>query len=100
MKVPAILPFAAAVMVAISLCVHAEVPRPHILHIVAHDPEESTNLASKYPDKVKALETRLEKLAQESAKPLFMETAMDALFSGIFGPAPIPTEENSATGEP
>ena len=41
-----------------------------------------------------------EQLAKESAKPLFMETAMKAVFSGIFGPAPIPTEENSATAEP
>lgn len=32
-------------------------------------------------------------LAKGSAKPLFMETAMQAVFSGIFGPAPIRTEE-------
>lgn len=67
---------------------------------LAADPNETTNLAAQQPDQVKALQARLEKLASESAKPLFMETAMQAVFSGIFGPAPIPTEENSATAEP
>lgn len=64
------------------------------------DPNETTNLAAENPDEVKTLQARLEKLASESAKPLFLETAMQAVFSGIFGPAPIPTEENSATAEP
>lgn len=64
------------------------------------DPNETTNLAAQNPEKVKVLQARIEKLASESAKPLFMETAMQAVFSGIFGPAPIPTEENSATAEP
>lgn len=49
---------------------------------------------------MKALQARIEQLAKESAKPLFMETAMQAVFGGIFGPAPIPTEENTATAEP
>jgi arylsulfatase A-like enzyme len=64
------------------------------------DPNETTNLAAENPEQVKTLQARLEKLAAESAKPLFMDTAMQAVFSGIFGPAPIPTEENSATAEP
>lgn len=64
------------------------------------DPNETTNLAEQHPEKVKALQARLEKLAAESAKPLFMETAMQAVFTGIFGPAPIPTEDNPATVEP
>ncbi|MES2438667.1 MAG: arylsulfatase [Verrucomicrobiota bacterium] len=67
---------------------------------LAKDPNEQTNLADQNPDKVKELQDRIEQLAKESVKPLFMETAMQAVFSGIFGPAPIPTEENSATAEP
>ena len=70
------------------------------LYNLAEDPNETTDLAAKNPEKVKVLQARLEQLAKESVKPLFMETAMGAVFSGIFGPAPIPTEENSATGEP
>jgi arylsulfatase A-like enzyme len=70
------------------------------LYHLATDPNETTNLADRHPERVAALQARLEGLARESAKPLFMETAMGAIFSGIFGPAPIPTEENSATAEP
>lgn len=70
------------------------------LYNLAEDPNETTDLAAKNPEKVKALQARLEQLAKESEKPLFMETAMGAVFSGIFGPAPIPTDENTATGEP
>jgi arylsulfatase A-like enzyme len=78
----------------------AVLPSSLELYNVAEDPNESTNLADKHPEMVKTLQTRIEQLAKESAKPLFMETAMDAVFSGIFGPAPIPTEENTATAEP
>lgn len=67
---------------------------------LAADPNEKTNLAEAHPDKVKELQTRIEQIARESPKPLFMKTAMNAVFSGIFGPAPIPTEENTATAEP
>lgn len=70
------------------------------LYNLADDPNETTDLAAKNPEKVKELQARLEQLAKESVKPLFMEAAMGAVFSGIFGPAPIPTEENSATAEP
>lgn len=64
------------------------------------DPNEQTNLADKHPETVARLSARIESLARDSAKPLFMETAMQAVFSGIFGPAPIPTEDNPATAEP
>ncbi|RYD22680.1 MAG: sulfatase [Verrucomicrobiaceae bacterium] len=67
---------------------------------LAGDPNETTNLADRHPEKVAELQARIEQLAEESVKPLFMETAMKAVFSGIFGPAPIPTEENTATAEP
>jgi arylsulfatase A-like enzyme len=70
------------------------------LYNLTQDPYETTNLADAHPDKVKALQARLEQLARESEKPLFMETAMGAVFDGIFGPAPIPTEDNPATAEP
>ncbi|MDB6133784.1 MAG: sulfatase [Verrucomicrobiales bacterium] len=65
-----------------------------------NDPSETTDLAGQQPAKVKELQARLEALARESEKPLFMEAAMKAVFSGIFGPAPIPTEASGATSEP
>jgi arylsulfatase A-like enzyme len=70
------------------------------LYDLLDDPNETTNLADQQPEKVKELQARLEQLAKESAKPLFFETAAKALFSGIFGPAPIPTEDDPASVEP
>lgn len=78
----------------------AVLPSSLELFNLAKDPNETTNLAVGHPERVQALQTRIEQLARESAKPLFMETAMQAVFSGIFGPAPIPTDENTATAEP
>jgi arylsulfatase A-like enzyme len=67
---------------------------------IAKDPEEKNNLASQEPQKVKELQARIEQLAKESAKPLFFETAGQAVFRGVMGAAPIPTEEDPSTGEP
>lgn len=78
----------------------AVLPSSIELFHIGNDPYESTNLAAQHPDRVAALQARLEQLAKESAKPLFMETAIGAVFSGIFGPAPIPTEDPAATAEP
>ena len=78
----------------------AVLPTSLELYNLAEDPNEATNLADKHPEIVARLQARIEELARASAKPLFIETAMGAIFSGIFGPAPIPTEENPATGEP
>lgn len=67
---------------------------------LADDPNEKSDLAEKQPDKVRELQARIEKLAAEAAKPLFMEASVKAVFGGLFGPAPIPTEDNAGTAEP
>lgn len=67
---------------------------------IADDPNETKNLADQHPEKVKVIQARIEQLAGESVKPLFMEAAVQAVFSGVFGPAPIPTEDTPATFEP
>lgn len=67
---------------------------------VEADPAETVNLADKNPGEVRALQARAEKLASEAAKPLFFEAGAQAMFSGIFGPAPIPTEDATDSGEP
>jgi arylsulfatase A-like enzyme len=67
---------------------------------LADDPNETSDLAEKEPAKVKELQARIEKLAAESAKPLFMQASVQAIFGGLFGPAPIPTEDNAGTAEP
>lgn len=70
------------------------------LYNLAKDPNEQTNLAASEPARVAELQARIEALAKESAKPLFMESAMKAVYGGVFGAAPIPTEEDPSTAEP
>lgn len=67
---------------------------------VAEDPNETTNLADRHPERVRELQNRMEQLAGEAVKPLFFEAAGKAVFSGVFGPAPIPVEDGTPTAEP
>lgn len=60
---------------------------------LAGDPNESRDLSAEHPEKVSQLQSRLEQLASEAQKPLFFATGMKAVSEGIFGPAPIPTDE-------
>lgn len=70
------------------------------LYHLGKDPYEQTNLAESEPAQVRILQARIEELAGQSAKPLFMESAMKAVYGGVFGPAPIPTEDDPSTVEP
>ncbi len=70
------------------------------LYNLADDAGEATNLADKYPEVVSRFESRIKQLATDAVKPLFFEAASKAVFSGIFGPAPIPMDNDSATAEP
>jgi arylsulfatase A-like enzyme len=78
----------------------AALPSRVELFDLATDPNEKTNLADQQPAKVKELQARIEKLSAESAKPLFLEASVKAIFGELFGPAPIPTEDNAGTAEP
>lgn len=64
------------------------------------DPNETTDFAHEPPQKVKELQRRIEGLAKESVKPIFFKTAAQAVFSGIFGPATTPTDDDPSTAEP
>jgi arylsulfatase B len=70
------------------------------LYNLADDPNETKNVASEQPEIVAKLKGRIEELANQSVKPLFFGAASEAVFSGVFGPAPIPTDDGSATAEP
>lgn len=70
------------------------------LYNIAQDPNEKENLAEAHPEKVKVLQERIQKLAAEAEKPLFFGAAAQAVFAGVSGAAPIPTEDNTATEEP
>src|SRR5262245_25214614 len=56
------------------------------LYNIADDPYERTNLAEKNPQIVAQLQRRIEELARESAKSLFLQQAFGAVQSTAYGP--------------
>jgi arylsulfatase A-like enzyme len=70
---------------------HASLPSSVDLYNLAEDPYEKNNVATAHPDKVAALQARLEAVAKESAKPLaliyILQTGM-----GVTTPL-LPTDE-------
>ncbi len=55
-------------------------PLPSALELydIEADPSEKSNLAEKYPERVKALQKRIEEIAKNSAKPLFLSATVKA----------------------
>ena len=70
-------------------------PLPSALELynIAEDPSEKTNLADKNPQKVAELQKRIEELARESAKSLFLADAFKAVASGAHGAPALPSED-------
>jgi arylsulfatase B len=70
-------------------------PLPSALELynIAEDPSEKTNLADKNPQIVSKLQKRIEELARESAKPLFLVDALTAVKASAHGPPALPSED-------
>jgi arylsulfatase A-like enzyme len=70
-------------------------PLPSALELydIAQDPSEKTNLADKDPQKVAELQKRIEQLAKESAKSLFLLQAFEAVKGSAHGAPALPNEE-------
>ncbi|TLD71865.1 arylsulfatase [Phragmitibacter flavus] len=63
------------------------------LYNLAQDPSEQTNLAAQHPDKVIALQQRLDTLAKESAKPLFLADQFKVIMKNMAGEPVLPIDE-------
>ena len=63
------------------------------LYNLAQDPSEEHNLASGHPDMVAALEQRLNALAKESVKPLFLVDQFKLVMKNMNGEPVMPFEE-------
>ncbi|MGX1349758.1 arylsulfatase A-like enzyme [Bradyrhizobium elkanii] len=63
------------------------------LYNIPQDPSEKTNLAESNPQKVRELQSRIEQLARESAKSLFLADAFAAVKGAAHGPPSLPSEE-------
>jgi len=70
-------------------------PLPSALELynIAQDPYEKTNLADRNPQKVAELQKRIEELAKESAKSLFLLDAFQAVKGAAHGAPALPTDE-------
>jgi hypothetical protein len=63
------------------------------LYNLAEDPSETTNLAERHPEKVTAMQQRLDALAKEAVKPLFLTDQFKVVMKNMAGEPVMPTEE-------
>jgi arylsulfatase B len=66
---------------------------------LAQDPSEANNLAAQHPDKVVALQQRLDGLAKECAKPLFLVDQFKVVMKNMHGEPVLPTDDEFASVE-
>jgi len=66
------------------------------LYDVASDPSETTNIAAAHAATVAALSQRIEVLAREAAKPLFLVHQSKVVSQGMHGEPVLPTDEEFA----
>ena len=63
------------------------------LYDLSKDPAEKNNLAAANPDKVVAMQQRLNELAKGGTKPLFLEAQFKVIMKNMQGEPVMPTDE-------
>ena len=63
------------------------------LYNITQDPSETTNLVAANPDKVVELQKRIEELAKQSAKALWLEAQFKAMQPGLHAAPVMPNED-------
>jgi arylsulfatase B len=63
---------------------------------LTQDPSEKNNLAAQYLEKVATLQQRLDELAKQSEKPLFLVDQFKVVIKGMHGEPILPTDEDFA----
>jgi arylsulfatase B len=66
------------------------------LYNLAQDPSETNNLARTQPERVAAMQLRLDTLAKESAKPLFLVDQFNVVTKNMNGEPVLPTDDDFA----
>ncbi|HEX8914097.1 MAG TPA: arylsulfatase [Humisphaera sp.] len=69
------------------------------LYNLAEDPHETKNLAAAHPEKVAALQARLNDLAKEAAKPLFLVDQMKVVMKNMQGEPVMPGDDGFTAGD-
>jgi len=78
----------------------APLPSVTELYNIAQDPSEKQNLAAENPDKVAALQKRVNELAAMMAKSPLLQTEMQAMMKRLAVPPALPGEEFEFSQEP
>ncbi len=68
------------------------------LYDLSKDPSEQNNVAAEHPDKVLAMQRRLDALAKEASKPLFLTDQFKVIMKNMNGQPVLPIDEGF--GEP
>jgi arylsulfatase A-like enzyme len=71
-------------------------PSSVALFNIALDPSEKNDLAAQNPDKVASLQQRIEALAKDAAKPLFLVDQSKVVTKNMHGQPILPTDEDFA----
>lgn len=71
----------------------ATLPSSVDLYDLAADPSETTNVAEAHPDIVREMQRRLDRLATEAAKPLFLVDQFKVVMTNMRGEPVLPTDE-------
>lgn len=69
------------------------------LYHITEDPSEEKNLAAEHPEKVAAMQQRLNTLAKEAAKPLFLLDQFKVIQKNMAGEPVLPIEEGFGDAE-
>lgn len=69
------------------------------LYNLAEDPSESVNLADKHPEKVAELQRRIEALAKQATRPLFLIDQFKVITRNMQGEPLLPIDEDFAAFE-
>jgi arylsulfatase A-like enzyme len=77
----------------------AILPSSTQIYDLTQDPGEKTNLAASQPETVAALQQRLNTLAAEAAKPLFLLDQFKVIQKNMLGEPVLPTDDDYATAE-
>jgi arylsulfatase A-like enzyme len=87
-------PFRAAIRQGdLKLVWRSILPASADLYDLSKDPGEQENIAAQHPEKVAAMQARLNTLAAEAAKPLFLAEQMKVIMKNMQGMPVLPHEE-------
>ena len=77
-------------------------PLPSALELynLKDDPSEKENVAERHPETVRTLQKRVEELAREMTKPMFLQAAMTSIKGRPAVPPALPNEEAYFDQEP